>query len=121
MLSLELYEKTSGSQNYAYVFLKNEMNVFLLIMLVTDTKILFIICFCFFSFFGYQKQILNIKTTEIHAACHTLDNLWTFLTTVYQQREKNWQKTKGFALMLASNAFIVIKFLNRNSYLLAKC
>ena len=46
-----------------------------------------------------------MKTTEIHDACRTLDNLWTFLTTVYQQREKNRQKTKGFALMLASNPF----------------
>ena len=50
---------------------------------------------------------MNIKTTAIHAACHTFDNLWTFLTTVYQQREKKyWQKTKGFALMLAVNLFI---------------
>ena len=48
-----------------------------------------------------------MKTTEIHVACHTLDNLWTFLTTVYQQREKKYrQKTKGFALILASNSFI---------------
>ena len=29
MLSLELHEKILGSQNYAYVFLKNEMDVFL--------------------------------------------------------------------------------------------
>ena len=29
MLSLELHEKTLKSQNYAYVFLKNEMNIFL--------------------------------------------------------------------------------------------
>ena len=32
MLSLELHEKTLGSQNYAYVFVKNEMNIFLLIL-----------------------------------------------------------------------------------------
>ena len=32
MLSLELHEKTIGSQNYAYVFVKNEMNIFLLIL-----------------------------------------------------------------------------------------
>ena len=32
MLSLELHEKTAGSQNYAYVFVKNEMNIFLLIL-----------------------------------------------------------------------------------------
>ena len=49
---------------------------------------------CFFPFFSYQKQILNIKTTEIHAACHTFDNLWTFLTTEYQQREKKLAKNK---------------------------
>ena len=63
-----------------------------------------------FSFFSHQKQISNIKITEIHAACHTLDNLWTLLTTVllvYQQREKKYrQKTKGFAHMLVSNSFI---------------
>ena len=42
------------------------------------------------------------------ATCHTLDNLWTFLTTVYQQREKIniGKKTKRFALMLASDSFI---------------
>ena len=28
MLSLELHEKTLGSQNYAYVFVKNEINIF---------------------------------------------------------------------------------------------
>ena len=32
MLSLELHEKTLGSQNYAHVFVKNEMNTFLLIL-----------------------------------------------------------------------------------------
>ena len=35
MLSLELHEKTLGSQNYAYVFVKNEMNIFLLIPLLS--------------------------------------------------------------------------------------
>ena len=61
----------------------------------------------FFLFFSHQKQVSNIKNTEIHAACHSLHNLWTFLTTVYQQREKKYyQKTKGFALMLAYNSFI---------------
>ena len=35
MLSLELYEKTLGSQNYAYVFGENEMNIFLLILLLS--------------------------------------------------------------------------------------
>ena len=64
-----------------------------------------------FLFFRHQKQISKIKTTEIHAACHTLDNLWTLLTTVllvYQQSEKKKysQKTTGFELMLASNSFI---------------
>ena len=34
MLSLELHEKTLGSQNYVYVFLKHEMNIFLLILLL---------------------------------------------------------------------------------------
>ena len=38
MLSLELHEKTLGSQNYAYVFLKNEMNIFLLILLLSRNK-----------------------------------------------------------------------------------
>ena len=33
MLSLELHGKTLGSQNYANVFVKIEMNVFLLILL----------------------------------------------------------------------------------------
>ena len=48
-----------------------------------------------------------MKTTEIHAACHTLDNLWTFLTSVYQQREKKYrQKAKGLVLMLAFYSFI---------------
>ena len=79
------------------------MNIFLLILLLlAETKNLFIICVFFFFFFSYQKQILNVKTTEIHDACHTFDNLPTFLTTVYQQCEK----TKGFALMLASYFFI---------------
>ena len=32
MLSLELHEKTLGSQTYAYVFEKHEMNIFLLIL-----------------------------------------------------------------------------------------
>ena len=35
MLSLELYEKTVTSQNYAYAFLKNEMNIFLRILLLS--------------------------------------------------------------------------------------
>ena len=35
LLSLELHEKTLGSQNYAYVFMKNEMNIFLLILLLS--------------------------------------------------------------------------------------
>ena len=35
MLSLELHEKSLGSQNYANVFLKNEMNIFLLILLLS--------------------------------------------------------------------------------------
>ena len=57
-----------------------------------------------------QSVFSNIKTTEIHAACHTLDNLRRVLTTVllvYQQREKkkHRQKTKGFALTLAPNFF----------------
>ena len=61
----------------------------------------------FFRFFSHRKQISKIKTTEIHAACHTIDNLWTFLSTIYQQREKIiGKKQKGFALMLASNSFI---------------
>ena len=32
MFSLEFHEKTLGGQNYAYVFVKNEMNIFLLIV-----------------------------------------------------------------------------------------
>ena len=35
MLSLEHHEKTSDSQNYAYVFFLNEMNIFLLILLLS--------------------------------------------------------------------------------------
>ena len=35
MLSLELHEKTLGSQNYAYVFLKTETNIFLPILLLS--------------------------------------------------------------------------------------
>ena len=35
MLLLELHEKTLGSQNYAYVFVKNKMNIFLLILLLS--------------------------------------------------------------------------------------
>ena len=35
MLSLELYEKTLGSQNYAYGFGENEMIIFLLILLLS--------------------------------------------------------------------------------------
>ena len=35
MLSLELNEKTSGNKIYAYVFLKNEINIFLLILLLS--------------------------------------------------------------------------------------
>ena len=35
MLSLQLHENTSGNQNYAYVFLKNEINIFLLIVLLS--------------------------------------------------------------------------------------
>ena len=82
---LNFIKKTLGSQNYAYVFLKNEMNVFLLIYCCfVETKTLLIISF-FLLFFS------NMKTTKIHAACHTLDifgYLWTFLTAVYQEREK---------------------------------
>ena len=93
MLSLELHEKTLDSQNYAYVFVKNEMNIFLLILHLAETKNLFKIC-VIFLFFSHQKQISNIKTTEIHATCHTLDNLWALLTTVllvYQQCENKIQ------------------------------
>ena len=32
MLSLEFHKKALGSQNYAYVFVKNEMNTFLLLL-----------------------------------------------------------------------------------------
>ena len=35
MLSLELHEKTLGSQNYACVFVKNETNFFLLMLLLS--------------------------------------------------------------------------------------
>ena len=35
MLSLEFHEKILGSQNYAYVFVKNEMNIFLLILMLS--------------------------------------------------------------------------------------
>ena len=35
MLSLELHETTLGSQNYACVFVKKEMNIFLLILLLS--------------------------------------------------------------------------------------
>ena len=35
VLSLEFHDKTLGSQNYAYVFLKNETNIFLLILLLS--------------------------------------------------------------------------------------
>ena len=35
ILSLELHEKTLDSQNNAYVFVKNEMNIFLLILLLS--------------------------------------------------------------------------------------
>ena len=83
-----------GTSFYSYCYL-------------AETKTLFINFVFFFLCFSYQKQISNIKTTEIHAACYTLDNLWKFLTTVYQQREKNiGKKTKACALMLASNSFI---------------
>ena len=34
MLSLVLHEKTLGSQDYAYVFIKNEINIFLLILIL---------------------------------------------------------------------------------------
>ena len=61
MLSLELHEKNLGSQNYAYVFVKNEMNIFLLIPLLSrNYKNLFKICVIFF-FFSLQKQISSIK------------------------------------------------------------
>ena len=93
---------------------------------LAETKNLFKIC-VIFLFFSHQKQISNIKTTEIYATCHTLDNLWTLLTTVllvYQQHEKNTgKKQKDFRLcwpliLLSINTFIL---LNRNSCLLAKC
>ena len=35
MLSLELHEKTYCNLNYAYAFVKNEMNIFLLILLLS--------------------------------------------------------------------------------------
>ena len=35
MLSLEFHEKTLGSQNYAYSFVKNETNIFLLILILS--------------------------------------------------------------------------------------
>ena len=35
MLSLELHEKTFGSQNNACVFVKNEMYIFLLILILS--------------------------------------------------------------------------------------
>ena len=107
ILSLELHKKALGSQNDACVFVKNEMNIFLLIQFCYSAEIQNLFKIWVFLFFSHQKQISNIETTEIHAACHTLNNLWTFLATLYQQREKKYrQKTKGFALMLASNSFI---------------
>ena len=93
MLLLELHEKTMGSQNYAYVFVKMKWTSFCWYCHLAETKNLFKIC-VIFLFFSHQNQISNIKTTEIHATCHTLDNLWTLLTTVllvYQQREKKIQ------------------------------
>ena len=35
ILSFELHEKTLGSQNYAYVFVKNEIKIFSLILLLS--------------------------------------------------------------------------------------
>ena len=62
MLSRELYEKTLGSYNYAYVCVKNEMNIFLLIPLLSKNwKFVYNFLF-FFFFFGHQKQISNLKT-----------------------------------------------------------
>ena len=76
---------------------------------LAETKNLFKICVIFF-FLVTKTKFPTKKTTKIHAACHTLDNLWPLLTTVllvYRQREKKYrQKTKGFALMLAYNCFI---------------
>ena len=63
-------KKTLGSQNYGYVFVKNEMNIFLLILPLSRIKNLFKIC-VIFLFFSHQKQISNIKTIEIHAMPHT--------------------------------------------------
>ena len=60
---------------------------------LAETKNIFMICFFFFFFFWLSKTNFEHKNTEIHAACHTYDNLWTFLT-VYQQREKNLAKNK---------------------------
>ena len=58
MLLLELHEKTLGSQNYAYVFLKNEMNIFLIILLLSrNYKLIFNLrLFFFFSFFLVTKN-----------------------------------------------------------------
>ena len=35
MFSLEFHEKTFGSQNYEYVLVKNKMNMFLLILILS--------------------------------------------------------------------------------------
>ena len=35
LLSLEFHQKTLGSQNYAYILVKNEINIFLLILLLS--------------------------------------------------------------------------------------
>ena len=94
MLSLKLQEKTLGSQSYAYAFFDMKWASFYWYCYLSETKNLFIISF-FFSFLSHQKQISNIKTTEIHAARHTLDNLWTFLTTLYQQYEKIYVLAKN--------------------------
>ena len=124
ILSLELHEKTLDRQSYAYAFLRNEANILLLILLRSrNYKSIYNLRF-FFLFCSYQKQISNTKTLEIHAACHTCNNLWTVLTTVYciSNVKKNVKKQKDLRLwwpqiVLSTNTFIL---LNRNFYLLAK-
>ena len=124
---LNFMKKPQAVKNMRMFLWKMKWTSFYWYCHLAETKNLFKIC-VIFLFFSHQKQISNIKTTEIHAICLTLDNLWTLLTTVllvYQQREKKntGKKQKNLRLrwpliLLSINTFIL---LNRNSYLLPKC
>ena len=122
--SLELHKKILGSQNDACVFVKNEMNIFLLIQFCYLAEIQNLLKFGFFFFLVIKNKFRTSRLPKymVHVThLITCGHFW--LLYISNVKKNTGKKQKDLRLcwpliLLSINLFIL---LNRNSYLLAKC